>query len=263
MISDKSRIRQSFSAACNTYDNVAELQRTVGKSLLHTIDTTQLAGALLDVGCGTGFLSAELLKITPCDTLRSIIALDIALPMLQTARNKLTGQHKINYLCADVEQLPLADQSIDAAFSNLALQWCSHPGRAFADIKRVLKPDGQLIFSTFGPKTLQELKTAWATVDNHNHVNEFYGEQQLAYFLKQAGFKPMRIESAIYTPRYDSVLALMHELKNLGAQHVAAGRNQRITGKSQMQRMISAYEQHRSDNRIPATFEVILLSAKS
>ncbi|MGZ8947003.1 MAG: malonyl-ACP O-methyltransferase BioC, partial [Methylococcaceae bacterium] len=68
MISDKSRIRQSFSAACNTYDNVAELQRTVGKTLLHTIDTTQLAGALLDVGCGTGFLSAELLKITPCDT---------------------------------------------------------------------------------------------------------------------------------------------------------------------------------------------------
>lgn len=256
MYLDKAKIRQSFAAASVTYDGVAALQRTVGKALLDISDTESLAGTLLDLGCGTGFLSSKLLAQT-----RPIIALDIALPMLQLTRTKLADMPNVSYICADAEQLPLAENIADGVFSNLALQWCANLEDVFSDIKRIMKPGAQLVFSTFGPQTLRELKSAWAQVDAYNHVNDFYSEQQLAYFLQLTGYTEIKIETKVYLSSYDSVLALMKELKHIGAHHVIAGRNKNITTKTQMLRMITAYEQHRVGDRIPATFEVIMAKA--
>ncbi len=259
MTLDKSGIKRSFAAATKTYDSVAELQRTVGRELLQAIDTTHLTGTLLDLGCGTGFLTGELLARSRYETM---IALDIALPMLQATQAKLADQRNISYVCADAEHLPLGGQCIDAVLSNLALQWCRNLDAVFTDIKRVLKPDGQLVFSTFGPQTLHELKSAWATVDHYSHVNEFYSETQLKHFLLQAGFKNSQVKSTVYISRYQSVWTLMQELKHLGAQHVVAGRNKKITTKTAMQKMITAYKKHKVSDQIPATFEVISVIAK-
>ncbi|MGZ5006436.1 MAG: malonyl-ACP O-methyltransferase BioC [Methylobacter sp.] len=256
MYLDKTKIRQSFAAASVTYDGVAELQRTVGQVLLDTCNINSMTGTLLDLGCGTGFLINELLRHA-----QPIIALDIALPMLQVTRTKLGYTSTVDYICADAEQLPLVEKAVDHVFSNLALQWCVNLEAVFSDIKRVIKPGGQLFFSTFGPQTLQELKAAWASVDDYSHVNDFYTEQQLRHFLQLAGFAEITIESNVYISRYDSVLALMKELKHIGAHNVLAGRNKNITTKSQMQRMIAAYEQCRTDGLIPATFEVIMVKA--
>ncbi len=81
-------------------------------------------------------------------------------------------------------------------------------------------------------------------------------------FLQQAGFKNSQIKSELYTSHYDSVWTLMQELKRLGAHHVIAGRNKKITTKTAMQQMIAAYEKHRVKGQIPATFEVISVIAK-
>ena len=259
MTLDKAGIKRSFAAASDTYDRVAELQRTVGRELLQAIDTTHLKGTLLDLGCGTGFLTGELLARSRYETM---IALDIALPMLQATQGKLADKPNMGYVCADAEHLPLGGQCIDAVLSNLALQWCRNLDAVFTDIKRVLKPEGQLVFSTFGPQTLHELKSAWATVDQYSHVNEFYSEAQLKNFLLQAGFKNSQVKSTVYISRYQSVWTLMQELKHLGAQHVVAGRNKKITTKIAMQKMIAAYEKHKVSDQIPATFEVISVIAK-
>jgi len=276
---DKAKIKQSFAAASVTYDGVAALQRTVGKALLNAINAESLSGTLLDLGCGTGFLTANLsasqvggvsstLNLEGClengtqsVPYITVIALDIALPMLQVTRTKLADTPNVGYVCADAEQLPLAGQIVDGVFSNLALQWCINLDVVFTDIKRVLKPGGRLVFSTFGPQTLQELKAAWADVDDYNHVNEFYSEQQLTHFLQLAGYTEIKIETRLYRSSYGSVLALMKELKHIGAHNMIAGRNKNITTKTQMQRMIAAYERHRTGDRIPATYEVIMVTA--
>lgn len=253
---DKGKVRQSFAAASTTYDAVAELQRAVGKTLLDRIVDDNPAGTLLDIGCGTGFLTSGLLVHG-----MPVIALDIALPMLQVTKNKLAGASDVGYICADAEQLPLVEQSIDRVFSNLALQWCVNLDAVFADLKRVLKPSGKLTFSTFGPKTLQELKAAWAEVDDYHHVNDFYSEGQVADFLKQAGFTAITTETYHYVPTYASVWDLMRELKHIGAHNVMAERNRNMTSKARMQRMIAAYQQGSGGSGIPATFEVIMVQA--
>ncbi|MBL6987929.1 MAG: malonyl-[acyl-carrier protein] O-methyltransferase BioC, partial [Methylobacter sp.] len=53
----------------------------------------------------------------------------------------------------------------------------------------------------------------------------------------------------------------MKELKHIGAHNMIAGRNKSVTGKTALQRMIAAYERHRIGGRIPATFEVIMVTA--
>ncbi|MDD5275502.1 MAG: malonyl-ACP O-methyltransferase BioC [Methylovulum sp.] len=251
---EKIRIKQSFSAAASSYDKVALLQRKVGKQLLQTIDPASVSGTLLDLGCGTGFLTGELLDLAHGG---QVIALDMAFAMLKTAQTKLPADAPVHYVCADAEHLPLADHSVDVVFSNLALQWCSQLDSVFADLKRVLKPGGQLVFSTFGTDTLQELKTAWASVDNYAHVNEFHDKSQLQQQLQQAGFKEIQLDSSLYLSRYDGVLALMQELKQLGAHNVLAGRNPRLTTKASMQQMIVAYQDLCGYDGISASFEVI------
>lgn len=263
LLLDKAKIRQSFSAASHTYDHFAALQREVAMALLASFSDETSKGILLDLGCGTGFLTSELLGQVPHCDLKVIVALDIALPMLQTARCKLVEQQKVNYLCADAEWLPIAGQSVDAVFSSLALQWCRNPEAFFADIKRIIKSGGRLVFSTFGPETLLELKDAWAEVDSYCHVNEFYSEEQLWQFLEDAGFTEIRMIKKNYRPSYASVIDLMKELKSIGAHNVMMGRNRKMTTKAQMQQMMAAYEKHRIGNSIPATFTAILISAKA
>ncbi len=251
---DKAKIKQSFAAASVTYDKVAELQRTVGTELLATINSQIQTGTLLDLGCGTGFLTAALLAQA-----QPIIALDIALPMLQLTRSKLAA--KALYVCADAERLPFAEHSVTGVFSNLALQWCVNLEAVFTDIKRILKPGGRLVFSTFGPQTLQELKLAWAKADDYEHVNEFYSEQQLIRFLQLAGYREIKLESRLYTPSYSSVLALMRELKHIGAHNVMSGRNKNFTSKTRLQQMLSAYQPQLTGGQILASFEVIMVTA--
>lgn len=254
---DKRKIKTSFAKACDSYDAMAKLQRRVGRALLSTANITGLTGTVLDIGSGTGFLTGELCALSGY---QRIIALDIALPMLQIARHKLADT--VCYVCADAEFLPLQNHSVDSIFSNLALQWCQDLDAVFAEFKRVLKPAGCLTFSTFGATTLHELKAAWASVDGYTHVNQFYNADEVVDFLAQAGYQQISIEKNLYRSEYGTVMELMHELKAIGAHNVTAGRNRRMTTKNQLQMMIARYEKLRVNGFIPATFEVLNITAQ-
>jgi malonyl-CoA O-methyltransferase len=260
---DRHKIKQSFATASTTYDKVAALQRSTGLQLLSTFKTENTECSIMDLGCGTGFLSKELLTSIGNTGTCCVFAVDMAFPMLAITRNKLIHTKNLQLVCADAEFLPFCAGKFDWVISNLVFQWCNNPAAVFADIKRVLKTNATLVFSTFGAGTLEELKSAWAQADDYAHVNDFLSENALTSLLLQAGFGTLNIETSVHTSWYASVLELMQELKNLGAHNVMSQRNKALTGKSSMQKMINAYERHRVNGKIPATFEIIKVYAKS
>jgi malonyl-CoA O-methyltransferase len=259
----KTKIKQSFAAASSGYDDIALLQRNVGIDLLQHVVITDPVGTMVDLGCGTCFLINELLEQNKPVKPEQVIALDIAMPMLQTARTKLKNSWLINYICADVECLPLQSHVVDLVLSNLAFQWCGNLDEAFNEVKRLLKPGGQFVFTTFGANTLHELKAAWQEVDDYTHVNTFCSVAQLTDHLQHAGFLGIELTSRPYVSTYESVWDLMAELKQLGAHTVMAGANKRLTTRSAMQRMICAYHKQDENGLIPATFEVISAMVKA
>lgn len=254
MTLDKIKIKHAFSHASKTYDGVAQLQRNIGQNLLESFLPKNLTGNVLDLGCGTGFLTQALLPY--CENL---IALDLALPMLKITYEKL--HRSVNYVCADAENLPFSNESMDAIFSNVALQWCQPIDKALNELHRVLKSDGELIFSTFGSETLHELKTAWKKVDDFSHVNDFYDVAELQSTLKKAGFSNINIQNQHYFSHYDSVWDLMRELKSIGAHNVNLQRNRNVTTKKSLQTMINNYP-HNEFGKIYSTFDVICIVAR-
>jgi len=253
---DKRQIRKSFENAAQNYDAMATLQRQVGCELSEQLIIPHDA-RVLDVGCGTGFFTQQLIDNM---RLRNVFALDIAMPMLLKTQQRLADRH-ISLLCADAEQLPFAAHSLDGVVSNLALQWCLGLDDMIADVSRVLRPNGRFVFSTFGVSALCELKAAWAEVDDFPHVNDFCSSAEIRQYMQSAGFVDIRIESKVYQLKYNGVIELMRELKGIGAHNVSQARNKRLTTKGQLQSLLAAYPIDK-DGKITASYEIIYVQAK-
>jgi malonyl-CoA O-methyltransferase len=186
-----------------------------------------------------------------------VIACDIAPGMLAAARRQQRWWRRFERVCADAYRLPFADASVDLVFSSLMLQWCDDLDGVLAEIQRVLGPAGVLTFASFGPDTLRELRAAWATVDDREHVNDFIDMHDVGDALIRAGFADPVLDVDRLVVPYDDVLALMRDLKSIGAHNVNAGRSRGLTGRGALSALRSAYETHRQDGRLPATYEVV------
>jgi malonyl-CoA O-methyltransferase len=258
---DKREVRRAFSKAANHYDAAAVLQREVCERMLENLDVIKLEPVrLLDAGCGTGWGTRQLQQRYPA---AEIIALDIAPGMLQAASKgsggwrKLFARQRQQFICADIEALPLAAQSCDMVWSNLALQWCNDLPATFSGLHRVLRTDGLLMFSTFGPDTLKELRSAFAGVDGYSHVSRFVDMHDLGDMLVAAGFAEPVMEMEKITLTYADVPAVMRDLKSIGAHNATSGRALGLMGRGKWGRIVRNYEALRREGRLPATFEIV------
>ncbi len=252
----KRAIAQSFSAAAASYDANAFLQQEVGKRLLERLDFMKLnPERIVDIGAGTGACTRALQKRYPK---ARVFGLDLAFGMAREAQRRRGWFAKEQYLCGDAEALPFASGSVDLVVSNLAFQWLSEPEIAFAEIQRVLKPNGLLLFASFGPDTLKELRAAWAAVDDRIHVNRFMDMHDVGDAMVRARLADpvMDMEQIVLT--YKEVPALLRELKGIGAHNINAGRSHALTTPTQLKQMMAAYDGFRSgDGTVPATWEVV------
>jgi len=252
---DRRQLRVAFERAARGYDAAAVLQREVGARLLERLELTTLKPArVLDLGCGTGRHLPELRRRY---AQARVVAADLALSMLAAARRRLGWWRRVPLTCADLLHLPFAAGSFELVYCNLVLQWCDDLDRAFSELRRVLAPHGLLLFSTFGPDTLKELRAAWRTVDDFNHVNRFIDMHDIGDALIRAGFAEPVMDVEHLTLTYADVRALMRDLKNIGAHNVTAGRPRALAGQRRLEKLAAAYETFRRDGRLPATHEVI------
>jgi malonyl-CoA O-methyltransferase len=256
---DRHALARSFDRAGAGYDAAAQLQQRVRTELLERLQFFALEPhTILDLGAGT---CQGALALRRRFARARIIALDLAPGMLKAAPRALWPRRRFERVCADACALPLASRSIDLVFSNLMLQWCDRPGLVFRELARVLKPGAVVVFSSFGPDTLKELRLAWESVDDAIHVSQFPDMQQLGDALMHAGLAEPVMDVEPQRLLYPDVHALMRELKRIGARNAASLRPRALTGRGRLQRMITAYETQRTAAGIPATFEVIFGAA--
>lgn len=253
---DKAAARRHFGRAAAGYDAVAVLQHEIGRRMLERLDYVRIQPLrILDLGCGTGVATDALLRRFPR---AEVIALDFALPMLLRARRRGRWLRRPRCLCADLDFLPLAAQSVDLVFANAALQWSARPAAAFAGIARVLRPGGLLMFSTFGPDTLRELRAAWAEVDGAAHVHGFIDMHDYGDMLLAAGLLDPVMDVERMTLTYAEPMQLMRELRQVGATNASVQRARGLSGRERMARVCAAYEQFRdADGRLPVSYEVV------
>ena len=271
---DAKQVRRAFSRSAASYDAAAQLQHAVEARLLESLDylddpalQREPPQRVLDLGCGTGRASIAMQKRWPK---AQIVSLDLALPMLRQARG--TSARSMGWLsnpfarkpaqvCADARALPLAEASVDVLFSNLCVQWVEDLDALFAGFRRVLKPNGLLLVSTFGPETLWELRDAFAHADAAPHVSPFADIAGFGDALVRAGFRQPVLDREEETTHYPDLPALVRELRAIGATNALASRRHTLTGRSRFATAASAYETHRDAQGLPATWETITAMA--
>jgi malonyl-CoA O-methyltransferase len=252
---DKRLARRAFEKAADTYDEAAVLQNEIGDRLMERLDYIRLQPRrILDLGAGTGMFTSALMKrYRKAD----VVALDIAKPMLHCVKQRAGWLRKPGCVCADSESLPFNDDSFDFIFSNLMLQWCTDLEATFVELRRVLSPGGLLMFTTFGPDTLMELRASWEAVDGYTHVNSFIDLHDVGDSLLHTKWAEPVMDSERITVTYRELRGLMQDLKHIGAHNVTSGRPRGLTGKRHLQQLVDAYEPFREDGVLPASYEVV------
>lgn len=226
---DKQAVALAFSRAAVSYDAAAVLQREVGERLLG-MGLAHSGQQVLDAGCGTGYFSRRWREQG-----KQVTALDLAPGMLAFARQQGAADR---YLVGDIENIPLPTASVDICFSSLVVQWCSALPTALAELYRVIRPGGMILFSTLVEGSLHELAAAWQQVDGERHVNDFLAPEQIA-----TACSPYRhqLEFRWQTFNYPDVMTLMRSLKAIGATHLHQGRDAGLLSRQRLAALQMGY----------------------
>ena len=200
---DKNIVSKNFSKSAKRYDKLAVFQRSLANKLFNRTKGNK-ASNILDIGCGTGYLTKKLaLKYKNA----KVIGVDLAPGMIKEAikKNKLPN---IKYLAHDCENLPKIG-AFDLIVSNASLQWMNLY-KVSGCINKNLAQNGVFLFNTFGPNNLKELKSA-GFKRNKNPL------KQLIIKIFKKYFKNVRVTRSLHKKKFKNIKALIGYLKGLGA----------------------------------------------
>lgn len=252
------------------------MRREVAQRMHERLQLVRLAPqAVLDAGCGEG---ADLPLLQGSFPAARLLGLDAAPAMLALAQGRQrAAMSAVNRLlnkwlpqtvlpvrqdgpvlmAGDFAQLPLAANAVDLVWSNLALHWHPQPDRVFAEWRRVLRTDGLLMFSCFGPDTFKELRSAFAAMDSAPHSLPFVDMHDFGDMLVQAGFATPVMDMESITVTYDTPQKLLADVRAWGGNPLA-NRRRGLCGRQGWARMLAAMEQlRRADGKLGLSFEVI------
>lgn len=250
------------------------LRREIASRMREKLELVKIQPqVVLDAGCGTGEDLLHLQKYYP-DMFG--VGVDGSLAILAAARKKqdaarssfgrllakwarasLQSANGSGQVCGDFARLALGPGSVDLVWSNLALHWHPQPDLVFAEWRRVLRTEGLLMFSCFGPDTLLELRQAFGAIDQAPHTLPFVDMHDFGDMLVNAGFSTPVMDMETLTLTYENTDKLFADVRALGGNPLLT-RRQGLLGKHAYHALCQALERMRNqDGRIPLTFEVV------
>lgn len=233
---DKEKIAENFSRSAPNYDQHAVLQKKLADEIFSRLTAYSLQlSTILDIGCGTGYLTAKLADLFPQ---AQITGIDIAPGMIEVARQN-NCRKNIRYEVMDAEKLTFRKASFDLIVSNASLQWMD-TRFVFYSVAKLLRSGGLFLFKTFGPKTLQELRQSGFRVNNFPTVEELQRDAKNIFSRADFASKTVKL-------KFDNAKELINHLKELGAQ--ATDKNKEV-GRETIKLL-------RSGENTTASFEVI------
>jgi SAM-dependent methyltransferase len=205
---------------------------------------------------------------TPGDAVRRAIAGTVGMFVSVGAALQARADNSTLNVAADLEALPFRDESLDLAVSVLALQFVNDLPGTLAQIRRALKPDGLFLAALVGGGSLAELRESFAAAEADveggasPRVAPFVDVRELGALLQRAGFALPVTDVDRLIVRYASPLALMHDLRKMGAANALVERRRTPLRRATLRRMLEIYGERFSDpdGRVRASFEIVWLS---
>jgi len=249
---DHHAVRHTFNRFAGIYDEHAALEQEVGSRLLERLDFHRLTPQrIVDLGCGTGLTSAALKARF---RKAQVIGLDSSRMMLAQLQRRSAFLRPLRAVCANFAALPLPERSSELVFSNLALQWSIELDSLFAEIRRVLAPGGMLLFSSLGPGSFWELRTALADCGAAQSVREFVDILDVGNALVAAGFQEPVMDAERITLSYPDSEALVNELEATGSALLLSG-NHNLA--DTLDGLDAAYQRLKVAGRYPVSYEIV------
>lgn len=259
---DPRKVRRGFAKVASAYGEADFFAREIDRRMLERLDFVRIEPArIVDLGCSQGASLPALRERYPQ---AQAIGVDAVPEMLQAGAGARPAWQRWlpfrrtaepMFVAADAARLPLPAASTGLVWSNLLLHWLDDPLPALMEAHRILEVGGLIMFSTFGPDTLKELRGAFA--DGYAHTQRYIDMHDLGDMLVGCGFADPVMDMEMLTLTYDSMDALLGELRAAGATCAMRARRHGLAGRQAWQAARAAYESLRAGGRLPATFEVV------
>ncbi|BFT69991.1 malonyl-ACP O-methyltransferase BioC [Paenibacillus sp. P36] len=272
--------RQFNRSSAGSYDEHANVQKMMADQLAAALHESAReskqarVGSILEIGCGTGIVTSGLVEKYPK---ASITALDIAPGMLQAAEQRVRGSQPadrdIRFIHGDVEKWSATalPASFDLIVSGACFQWLQQPEQTLQHLRRLLRPGGVLVFTTFGPATFYELHESFREVYRQHgqqpqrHGLTFQSGPGWREMLVDSGFTHTNIQEdrLLHVETYPTPKDFLHTVKAMGASTSEAAVAPGIGRRRLFVDMYKAYETKFSVlGGVSATYELLMMQAR-
>lgn len=261
MTSNRS-IERHFSRAAEAYHQLARVQQQAAEQLAAAVAELGLAPRrVLDIGCGTGFLTRRMLLQFP---VAELVALDLSPGMIEVARQQVPASASLEFVVAEaMEYQPT--EPFDLVVSSSTLQWLQPFDRLFAKLHSMLAPGGHVCASIMLHGTLGELHSIRSDLFPALAPAQLLPESEsVLASLEQCGFEVLAHQVQEDREWYATPSAALRSMREQGFTGGPLSTGRRPLTRGQLAALLSEYEQRYTNGtgRVPVSFRHGMYLAK-
>lgn len=267
MTVQKEQVERQFNRAASSYDRHAAIQRVMADRLLEEVTRLQPPPRrFLEIGCGTGYLTQQILHRHPGSVLTAV---DLAATMIEVARKRLPND-RVHFVVGDAESIDFDSIApVDCVVSNATIQWFTHPQQTLNTLTKAVSPDGWLWVSTFGPRTFQELNGLFLEMElkmglpSARHSLPLAPVSKWVKRLHQAGLSRVSAKTFIHTVTYPDCRRFLCSIQQMGASYGNRSHSP-LQSSRLLSRVIREYDcRYRTTNGVRVTYEWFLIGGQA